>query len=121
MIETEYALRQTFFTTIGSNLSGSVTLGPTQAFTRWKLTRYSVLATKNASGVNCTFTLYRGASASGQVIDFTQQGAGDSSDANDVELSPGEYVTGVWTQAQSGSQAQITIEGSIFVKGQRSY
>jgi hypothetical protein len=119
-VETEYALRQTYSVTTDGNGNGSVVVGPSQAFTRWKLTRYSVVATLPTGG-QVIFTLYRGTSSQGQVIDFTRQGWGDTSDQNEISLSPGEYVTGVWSGTTPGTAASLTIEGTNYVRGKRSY
>jgi hypothetical protein len=119
--ETEYALRLTFSVTVPAGGTATLTFGPAAAYTRWKLTRYSVVAVQSSASVISGFTLYRGALVQQQVIDFTQQGWGDTSSANDVELYPGEICTAVWTNLLVGSTAQITIEGSNYVKGQRSY
>lgn len=120
-VETEYALYTTVFATATAAGVATVTLAPAAAYTRWKLTRYSVVAVQASQSVISSFTLYRGPSAQGQVIDFTQQGWGDTSAANDVDLYPGQAITGVWTNLLVGSTAQLTIEGSQYVRGRRSY
>lgn len=118
--ETELVLYLTFPITLDSNGGGQVQCGPAQAFTRWKLTRYSVTSTQPTAG-QTVFTLYRGDPNRKQVVDFTGQGWGDTSDGNDVNLKPGDYVTGVWVGGVAASVATLTIEGSIFVAGKRGY
>lgn len=120
-LETEYALYQTFTATANASGTATVVLGPSAAYTRWELTRYSVVAVQNDPSVNVVFTLYRGSQAQGNVIDYTVQGYGDTSAANDVNLTPGDYCTGVWSGLTPNSSASITINGSIFVRGKRSY
>lgn len=119
--ETEYVLYQVINTTADGSGNASITVGPTIAHTRWKLERYSVKATGVTGGI-VSFTLYRGATAGGQVIDSTPyQGQGNTSDGNNVDLYPGEYVTGVWSGASPGSACSFTIQGQQYVKGRRSY
>lgn len=125
MIETEYVLRQSYTATF--NAAGIATtqqIGPAAAYTRWKLTRYTIVTALQLPAYPVgNFTLYRGDPALGFQLDFTQKFMGDPSAANDVELGVGDYVVGVWTgtTAFSGTTATITFDGSIFVKGKRSY
>lgn len=119
MAETEYVLQQSFTTTINASGTGSVTVGPAVAYTRWKIARYSVQAAPNA----CLFVLYRGDPAQKRILDNTPAGGNDTSGSNEITLYPGEYITGVWTNATPGATAIFTIEdpSKQFVKGQRSY
>jgi hypothetical protein len=118
-IETELALRQTFAATFDANVTASVLIGPNAPYTRWVLTRYSVVCPTINGGV--TFTLYRGDPSQGNVLDTTLRGARATSSANDIELTQGQYVVAQWTNGVVGQAAQITIEGSIFAKGWRGY
>lgn len=123
MIETRYALRQSYPATFVAGVARTLQIGPSAAYTRWVLSRYTIITSSQLTVYpSGNFVLYRGDPALGFQLDFTQRFMGDTSSANDVELSVGDYVVGVWTgPATFTGTATLTIDGSIFVKGRRSY
>lgn len=125
MVETEYVLRQTYSAIFANGVARTpLPIGPTAAYTRWVLTRYTIATSLKVTPYPTgNFTLFRGDPALGFQMDYTQQFQGDTSGANDVELGIGDYVVGVWTgtSAFNGTVATITFDGKVYVRGRRSY
>jgi hypothetical protein len=113
--ETKLALRETLRATFGSNgeATGSISVGPNQ---RWQVT---LMNTRTSSSVQTHVTVYRGA-VGGPRLDFSRTGNDDTSNT-DFELQQGENLVAHWTGGTVGASAQLDIEGSKYLKGQRGY
>lgn len=114
--ETEYRLEVSRTVTIAANEEGIVTgIGPQAAGERWVINNTSVSAT----GV-CRFSDYRGNGTDpSRLIDYTSQGAGDSSDTV-ITLEAQETISCKFDGA-AGIIGTVVLSGSRFVRGRRAY
>jgi hypothetical protein len=77
---------------------------------KWTITQVSVLCTGVAVPV---FKYYKGTVNDGNFISGTFTGNQDTDSAPNIELFPGEYLTGVWTGGSSGAVGTFTVQGTI--------
>lgn len=117
MTQTEYRLEGFRDVTLDANGEASiVAIGPTRPNEKWNITRFSVNTT-----VACEFQVFRGNTLDSQYqIDFTQQGAGDTSET-DLTLQVGETISFKWSGGTSGATGTIRWEGKYFIPGRRAY
>lgn len=92
-----------------------VTLGPLQAFEKWRIKRITIQCTSSTLVPVCR--VYRGGETRSRLIDGSHTGTLDHSDT-DINLLNGESIVAVWegrevgtSGADVGSVCTLTIEG----------
>lgn len=83
---------------------------------RWKVKLMNVSNPGTLAG-RCT--VYRGEVSANRQIDFTAKGTDVS--PVDLELTPNEFITVVWTGCTPGTIVTYRIEGDDIYKGRRAY
>lgn len=92
--------------TVGASGTVQVELGPSRLFT-WRIRRVTVQTSTNVK--EPIFTMYVD-SVAPPALGTTYTGSGDSSD-EDAELRPGQKLIGVWTSADVGAIATLSVFG----------
>lgn len=116
MAETELLLTSTINATFDANGNAvaSIGVGPNR---RWVIT---LLNTRTTSTTQTRHWVRRNTPSTGQQLDFSRTGNGDTSSTS-IELKSGEKLIAEWTGGTPGALASLDFEGTEYLKGQRAY
>lgn len=97
---------------VAANRSGSVSLGPTGWGTRWYLTQANVATTTGAADLSSTVALYLGAATVSNLLGGGSYSGGlDTIGLNVRPLTPGDFITAVWSNANPGDIITLVVYG----------
>lgn len=97
---------------VGPDRTGSVALGPTGWGTRWYLTQANVATTTGAADLSSTVALYLGAQAVANLLGGgSYSGGQDTIGLNVRALTPGDFITAVWQNANPGDTITLVVYG----------
>lgn len=95
--------------TLDSSGRGVVAIGPVVPGLSWEVER---LTTNGGSDPEPTLHIYRGRIQPTAVVDFTERGNGDVSEAA-ISLFPSETIIAEWTGGQTGVTMTLVVEGEV--------
>lgn len=102
--------------TLDANGSGTVSIGPSNAFQTWKPSNAACSVSTNTK--EPVFVLYNGPSTDPSTrIGGSYTGSNDSTNLSDITLYPGTMLTGQWTGGDAGATATLSLTGTIEVPG----
>jgi len=107
-----YPLSEGASVTLDANGNGTVFLGPTNSFQKWKPTSAACSVSSNVK--EPTFYLFNGRTTDqSRRIGGTWTGSNDSDDLNGIILYPGSVLTGVWSGGDVGATATLSLTGDV--------
>lgn len=121
---TTYALQPPLLTAIiGADGVGTTSsIGPTVAGESWNVARYSVsLRHSTIDAPRGKLSVYKGFVSPANLIDYTPDGDGATSENNSINLMLGETIIFQWTDATVGAIGTVNMSGERSIPGRRGY
>ena len=101
--------------TLGFFGEGLVTKGPTKTGTRWRI-KIIATAVAGTQAKVPIFKVYLGPPSDVNLLGGSFSGTQDSTDI-DVEIGPGQVITGQWLNGQPGDVATMSLYGELIAPG----
>lgn len=97
-------------TVIAAGGGGQASVGPSGWGTRWYPQQVTIATATGPLDVS-TVIFYLGAVASSQIVGTSSAGGGDTIGLGVPEMQPGDLLIAVWTGANAGDWASVTVIG----------